>query len=170
MAINTPPCIIPGSLRAIRQPFNLRMILAAALAATPMRFNTAECIDTDPDGEYDCPLCAGNGYLIGRKSYFNFDSEAIGVQFFGIGQYHQAAEAFFRAANPAVVAQMSQELMVLKQKQQLNNQLSHELQLAQQKIAKLEEILQQAIRDHDGWQDEARDFFATNDVCSETTR
>ena len=155
MAINTPPCTIPGSLRAIRQPINLRVILAAALAATPMRFNTAECIDIDPDGEYDCPLCAGNGYLIGRKSYFNFDSEAIGVQFFGIGQYHQAAEAFFRAANPAVVAQLAQELMVLKQKQQLNNHLSHELQLAQQKITKLEEILQQAIRNNEGWQQEA---------------
>ena len=166
MAIDTPPCIIPEILRYKRQPLNLPSILAAALAATPMRFNNAEYIDTDPDGEYDCPLCSGDGVLVGRKSYFNFDSEAIGVQFFGIGQYHQTAEAFFRAANPAIVSQMAQELMILRQKQLQTNQLNHELQLANNKLSKLLEILQQAVSNKQGWQEEASVFLSSVAPCS----
>lgn len=81
-----------------------------ALAATPQNFDTAETVD---DGEYECPMCSGDGYLE-AKTYTNYDNIALGVQFFGIGDAHKAAEDYYRAANPQTILALLDEIEKLQ--------------------------------------------------------
>lgn len=90
----------------------LAEIKAAAEAATPQNFDSAQ---EKRGGDWcDCPLCDGDGELKVESDYLNYDGVALGVQFYGIGPEHIAAEAFYRAANPATVLAMSARIEELE--------------------------------------------------------
>lgn len=72
-----------------------------AEAATPQNFDSAE--EKSGNGHIECPHCNGQGEVELEADYLNYDSAAIGVQFYGIGSEFGAAEAYYRAANPAAV-------------------------------------------------------------------
>lgn len=74
---------------------------ALAEAATPQEFDTAqECVE----GVWiECPVCDGQGEVEQFVQYHNYDGAALGVQFYGIGDEHVNAEAYYRAANPKTV-------------------------------------------------------------------
>jgi len=80
-------------------PIDLDKIKEAAEKATPQNLGTAECVD---DEEMDCPLCGGNGF-VDSKHYTNYDDAPIGVSFFGVGDEHVKAEAYFRALPPKTI-------------------------------------------------------------------
>lgn len=90
----------------------IEALKAAALAATPQNIDGAEKIETGADGEkyMECPHCAGEGTVGIAGDYCNYDGTAIGVQFYGIGNAHGAAEAYFRAASPANVLALIERL------------------------------------------------------------
>lgn len=90
---------------------DLDVLEAAALAATPQDFDSAEIMQKG-GGEIECPACGGEGYVTLDADYCNYDSKALGVQFYGIGTEHGAAEAYCRAANPAVVLELIRRLRV----------------------------------------------------------
>lgn len=73
-----------------------------AQAATPQNLDSAED-STKPSGYIECPHCGGDGSVELTADYCNYDGVAMGVQFYGIGPEHLAAEAFFRAANPTTI-------------------------------------------------------------------
>lgn len=82
----------------------LEALKAAARAATPQNIDTAEHIDRFEDGSHiECPACGGEGSVEFEADFCNYDGHALGVQFYGIGKEHGAAEAYFRAASPANV-------------------------------------------------------------------
>lgn len=85
---------------------------AAALAATPQNFDTAE-LKVD-EGYCECPVCGGGGAVEVLGEYTNYDDVAIGVQFFGIGPEFGLAEAYYRAANPAAVLELIAENEALR--------------------------------------------------------
>lgn len=87
---------------------DLDAIEAAAKAATPQNFDSAEL--KVENGHVECPQCGGQGEVELLAEYTNFDGVAIGVQFFGIGHEFGAAEAFYRAANPAAVLELVRRL------------------------------------------------------------
>lgn len=72
-----------------------------AEAATPQNFDSAE--EKAENGYIECPHCGGQGEVERQVDYCNYDNVAIGVQFYGIGNEFGAAEAYYRAANPAAV-------------------------------------------------------------------
>lgn len=74
-----------------------------ARAATPQNFDSAQVLN---QGHIECPSCDGSGEVELTADYCNYDGRALGVQFYGIGPEHRAAEAFYRAANPAAVLQL----------------------------------------------------------------
>lgn len=76
---------------------------ALAKAATPQNFDSAQIQN---QGHIECPTCDGSGEVELTADYCNYDGRAIGVQFYGIGPEHRAAEAFYRAANPQAVQQL----------------------------------------------------------------
>jgi len=84
---------------------NLDHLEALARAATPQNLDSAEDA-TKPTGYIECPECGGDGTVELTADYCNYDGKAMGVQFYGIGPEHLAAEAFFRAANPAAVLKL----------------------------------------------------------------
>ena len=76
----------------------------AALAATPQDIDSAERTENRPDGSYlTCPACEGEGCIPFESDYCNYDHIAIGVQFYGVGDGFGKAEAYFRAARPAII-------------------------------------------------------------------
>lgn len=80
----------------------LESLKKAAQAATPQNLDSAEIIDRNP-GLVECPTCGGDGHTEFHADFCNYDGKALGVQFYGIGQEHKAAEAYFRAASPAAI-------------------------------------------------------------------
>lgn len=72
-----------------------------ALAATPQNFDSAQ--QKTEDGWIECPHCSGEGSVELTADYLNYDGAAIGVQFYGIGIEHGAAEAYYRAAKPGTI-------------------------------------------------------------------
>jgi hypothetical protein len=80
---------------------DLQQLKALAMAATPQNFDSAERVDAD--GYAECPLCHGDGTVELAKGYCNYDGVAIGVEFYGIGDEHKNAEAYYRAANPKAI-------------------------------------------------------------------
>ena len=97
---------------------DLDAIEAAAKAATPQDFDSAEL--KVENGHVECPQCGGQGEVELLAEYTNFDGVAIGVQFFGIGHEFGAAEAFYRAANPAVVLELVRRLRIAEQMSEAN--------------------------------------------------
>ncbi|KKI36097.1 hypothetical protein VI03_25305 [Burkholderia vietnamiensis] len=86
---------------------HLEALKCAALAATPQDIDTAEETDRYSDGSHvECPACGGEGSVPRESEFCNYDGEALGVQFFGVGNAVGAAEAYFRAASPAKILQL----------------------------------------------------------------
>jgi hypothetical protein len=83
-----------------------------AEAATPQEFDTAE--EKSGNGYIECPHCGGSGEVELEADYCNYDGAAIGVQFYGIGHEFGAAEAYYRAANPATVLALIAENEALR--------------------------------------------------------
>ena len=89
----------------------IEALKAAALAATPHDIDGAQRIDRYEDGsQILCPACGGEGYVELNTDFCNYDGEALGVQFYGIGNAHALAEAYFRAAKPATVLALIERL------------------------------------------------------------
>ncbi|MDH1552621.1 hypothetical protein [Pseudomonas juntendi] len=93
---------------------DLDAIEAAAKAATPQDFVSAQ-VGGAEEGWMECPGCGGEGYVELTADYLNYDGVALGVQFYGIGEPHIHAEAHYRAARPAVVLTMVEEIRSLRQ-------------------------------------------------------
>lgn len=80
-----------------------------AQKATPQNFETAQ-IKTGNDASIECPFCGGEGLIASEGGYCNYDGVAIGVEFYGVGTEFGAAEAYYRAANPATVLALLDEI------------------------------------------------------------
>lgn len=93
---------------------DLDAIEAAAKAATPQNFDSAQVADAE-EGWIECPACGGEGSVELTADYLNYDGHALGVQFYGIGDPHIHAEAYYRAARPSVVMAMVEEIRNLRQ-------------------------------------------------------
>ena len=87
-----------------------------AEAATPQEFDTAE--EKSGNGYIECPHCGGSGEVELEADYCNYDGVAIGVQFYGIGHEFGAAEAYYRAANPATVLALIAENEALRKERE----------------------------------------------------
>ncbi|EJT4817830.1 ead/Ea22-like family protein [Citrobacter freundii] len=87
---------------------NKQALREAAEKVTALNFDTAEI--KREDGCYECPACGGEGWIDGDVDYCNIDGVALGVLFYGIGEHHGLAEAYLRAANPATVLALMDEL------------------------------------------------------------
>lgn len=81
---------------------------AAAEKATSLNLDSAE-IQRGSDGYYECPVCCGAGEVEAKADFCNIDGLALGVQFYGIGEHHGAAEEYFRAAAPANILDLLAE-------------------------------------------------------------
>ncbi|MCQ1993678.1 hypothetical protein NNX13_28140 [Pseudomonas sp. Eb3] len=92
---------------------DLDAIEAAAKAATPQDFDSAQIADAE-EGWMECPGCGGEGSVELTADYLNYDGVALGVQFYGIGEPHVHAEAHYREARPAVVVAMVEEIRNLR--------------------------------------------------------
>jgi hypothetical protein len=90
----------------------IEKLKALALAATPQDFDSAQI--KREGGWADCPTCGGDGTVSLGKDYCNYDGAALGVQFYGIGDEHVKAEAYYRAANPATVLELIAEVEQLR--------------------------------------------------------
>jgi hypothetical protein len=89
----------------------IESLKGAALAATPQDIDAAQRIEHYEDGNHiECPICGGDGYVELNADFCNYDGEAQGVQFYGIGDAHVVAEAYFRAAKPATVLALIERL------------------------------------------------------------
>jgi hypothetical protein len=85
----------------------IKRLKEAAQAATPQNLDTAQQVERFEDGSHiTCPTCGGEGYAELNSDFCNYDGKAIGVQFYGIGPEHSAAEAYFRAASPAAILEL----------------------------------------------------------------
>lgn len=82
---------------------------ALAMAATPQNLDSADTANRQ-DGCFYCPVCDGSGEIEAIHDYCNYDGVPLGVQFYGIGSEHVAAENYFRAATPAVVLALIEQL------------------------------------------------------------
>ncbi|MGM8753269.1 ead/Ea22-like family protein [Enterobacter chuandaensis] len=82
----------------------------AAEKATGLNLDTAQEARQEDDECIECPTCGGDGYMEVQRDYCNIDGVALGVLFYGIGEHHGLAEEFFRAANPATVLALLDEL------------------------------------------------------------
>lgn len=87
---------------------DLDAIEAAAKAATPQDFDSAE--EVFEGGYITCPGCDGEGMVAMDAEYLNYDNEALGVQFYGVGDAHVNSEAYYRAAKPSVVLELIRRL------------------------------------------------------------
>lgn len=79
-----------------------------AEAATPQNFDSAQV--ATHEGWIECPTCGGEGSVDLGGDYLNYDNEALGVQFYGIGDAHVNAEAYYHAAKPAAVLALIAEV------------------------------------------------------------
>lgn len=102
---------------------DINKLKALAEAATPQNFDTAEAVSEG--GWIECPSCGGEGHIDLGNDYCNYDSCALGVQFYGIGDEHVMAEAYYRAANPAAVLELIAEV------ERLNSELTKARKLLQ---------------------------------------
>ena len=81
----------------------------AAKKATALNLDTAQ-VKRGNDGYLECPCCEGAGYMEEENDFCNIDGVALGVQFYGIGEHHGLAESYLRAANPATMLALLDEL------------------------------------------------------------
>lgn len=110
-----------------------------AEAATPQNFESAE--EKVENGYIECPHCGGSGEVELEADYCNYDNAAIGVQFYGIGHEFGAAEAYYRAANPAAVLALIADVEFLeesrKEARDERNRFGDQLDAAELKIEQL---------------------------------
>jgi len=115
-----------------------------AKAVTPQDFDSAEIVCNG--GWIECPSCCGEGNLEIDNDYCNYDSAALGVQFYGIGEEHINAEAYYRAANPVAVLALIGEVAELTKRLEASEGRLHDvavlcatveqkLEAAEQKLA-----------------------------------
>jgi hypothetical protein len=83
---------------------DLDEIEAAARACGPLNLDSAQ--ELRDHGSIECPCCGGDGYVEAENDYCNFDGAAIGVQFYGVGNAHGAAERYLRAIPPATALRL----------------------------------------------------------------
>ena len=88
---------------------NKQALREAAEKATAFNLDTAQ-VKRGNDGYLECPCCEGAGYVEEESDFCNIDGVALGVQFYGIGEHHGLAESYLRAANPATVLALLDEL------------------------------------------------------------
>ncbi|WP_321968885.1 hypothetical protein [Paraburkholderia tropica] len=102
-----------------RAAIDIDAIEAAARAATPQEIDSAESADHYTDGRYvECQACGGEGSVTLEADFLNYDGEALGVQFYGIGKAPGLAEAYFRAVKPATVLALIAEVRKARTTQQ----------------------------------------------------
>lgn len=104
-----------------------RALRETAEKATALNLDTAQEARQEDDECIECPTCGGDGYMEVQRDYCNIDGVALGVLFYGIGEHHGLAEEFFRAANPATVLALLDEL---EAEEKRNAELSRHLQCA----------------------------------------
>lgn len=87
---------------------NLEELKKVVEKATPQNLDSAEITSHYESGEriLDCPFCDGEGSVEEEAYYCNYDGKALGVQFFGIGPEHGAAEQYLRTFNPSLVSKL----------------------------------------------------------------
>ncbi|WP_201795113.1 ead/Ea22-like family protein [Escherichia coli] len=88
---------------------NYQALREAAEKATALNLDTAQ-VKRGNDGYLECPCCEGAGYVEEESDFCNIDGVALGVQFYGIGEHYGLAESYLRAANPATVLALLDEL------------------------------------------------------------
>jgi hypothetical protein len=93
---------------------DIEKLKAAAEKCTALNLDSAE-FERGDDNCIDCPICGGEGYVYLEGDYCNIDDVALGVQFYGIGNHHKAAEEYFRIALPANIIALCDELATLRQ-------------------------------------------------------
>lgn len=93
---------------------DLDALRALAEKATPQDFDSAEYATNN--GWIECPHCGGEGAVEMTADYCNYDGDALGVQFYGIGEAHKNAEAFCRAANPQTILSLIARIRELEDK------------------------------------------------------
>ena len=108
---------------------DLDAIETAAKAATPQDFISAQ-VGGAEEGWMECPGCGGEGSVELTADYLNYDGVALGVQFYGIGEPHIHAEAYYRAARPAVVLAMVEEIRNLRQQLEQQKDISRTITLS----------------------------------------
>lgn len=124
--------------------FDLDAIEAAAKAATPQDFDSAQIADAE-EGWMECPGCGGEGSVELTADYLNYDGVALGVQFYGIGEPHVHAEAHYRAARPAVVLAMVEEIRSLRQQLEQQKDTSRTITLSGCEFTE-DDLLRKAVR------------------------
>lgn len=85
----------------------LAMLIANATAGD---LTTSEA--TEEGGFVECPMCGGQGEVEQDAHYNNFDSVALGVQFYGIGKHfgaHERLWSFFMKHRKTILAALSQQ-------------------------------------------------------------
>ena len=123
---------------------DLDAIEAAAKAATPQDFDSAQVASSE-DGWIECQTCGGEGSVELTADYLNYDGQALGVQFYGIGEPHVHAEAHYRAARPAVVLAMIEEIRSLRQQLEQQKDTSRTITLSGCQFTE-EELVGRAVR------------------------
>lgn len=86
----------------------IQALKSAAEKATALNLDSAQ-LERGNDGYSECPICCGAGEVEAENDFCNIDGVALGVQFYGIGEHHGAAEAYFRAVPPAVIRSLLAE-------------------------------------------------------------
>lgn len=127
-----------------KMELDLDAIEVAAKAATPQNFDSAQVADSE-EGWIECPGCGGEGSVELTADYLNYDGQALGVQFYGIGDPHVHAEAHYRAARPAVVLAMVEEIRHLRQQLEQQKGLSRIITLSGCEFTE-DDLLARAVR------------------------
>lgn len=86
----------------------IQALKAAAEKATALNLDSAQIVRSN-DGYFECPVCGGAGEVEAENDFCNIDSVALGVQFYGIGEHHGAAESYFRAVPPSATLSLLAE-------------------------------------------------------------
>ncbi|MCH7301169.1 hypothetical protein MBA34_19305 [Pseudomonas capeferrum] len=123
---------------------DLDAIEAATKAATPQDFDSAQIANIE-DGWIECQACGGEGSVELTADYLNYDGQTLGVQFYGIGEPHVHADAYYRAARPAVVLAMVEEIKSLRQQLEQQKGTSRTITLSGCEFTE-EELVGQAVR------------------------
>jgi len=114
---------------------------AEADKATVLNLDTAQ-IERGNDGYYECPVCCGEGEVEAKTDFCNIDGVALGVQFYGVGEHHGAAEEYFRAVSPAnilaLLAERGADKEEIEKLRVSNRILASDAMCKQERIAELE--------------------------------
>lgn len=122
---------------------NTEELRKVAEAATPLDFDSAE-MKRRVGEVIECPHCQGEGDVTLEADYCNFDGTAIGVEFYGIGMAHGAAEAFVRAFNPKTAIALLDRIAALEAE---NVELQRALQMQGKVLKTMAEELEAALKE-----------------------